>query len=442
MPAAERQTIAAERPNIVLIMTDDQYYSTIRYMPTLQGRLAAKGAKFVNYYAADPYCCPNRASLLRGQYPHNHGIRENKNGAEKFRSAGLDKSTVATWLRSRGYRTAYFGKYINHYSGTYVPPGWDRFAAYLDDGNLNRDRIRYNDNGRVKSFNKNQIHESDFLAKEATEWVGRRSGPHVAPFFAMIAPHTPHQPVEVAPRHEGMFRNKPLPRPPSFNERDVSDKPHRVRRRPLTNDERRRMADHYRQALASLQAVDDLVRKVLGKLKDRGELDNTYVIYTTDNGWMYGVHRLEGKKHHYEESSRLPLIVRGPGVPAGVMRPQLVGTVDLAPTIADFAGVAPAGFVDGRSFKPLLRPNPPRAGAGWRDALLIEHNSPTYRAIGLANNTKYIEWASGAREYYDLSDDPYELTSRPRRAPASLHDRLAVLKGCARAGCRAADGGR
>jgi N-acetylglucosamine-6-sulfatase len=281
----------------------------------------------------------------------------------------------------------------------------------------------------------------------------RRRAPQAQPFFlslAYLAPHSgqPREPGDPqmatpvpAPRHRDRFAAEPLPAPPSFNEADVSDKPSAIRGRPLLPPRRvTQVREMYQQRLESLLAIDEGVARIVAELERLGELDETLIVFTADNGFFHGEHRVpNGKVLHYEPSTRVPLILRGPGVPAGMRLEQLVANVDVAPTIAAVAGAAAGRRFDGRSLLPLLRD----AGISWGRDLLLQRGG-TGPAVFQAIRTprfKYVEYANGERELYDLAADPHELQSRHADpALASVRDdlarRLAVLRRCAGGTCR------
>ncbi|HKH12032.1 MAG TPA: sulfatase [Rubrobacter sp.] len=466
----------ADRPNVVLIVTDDLDVGLLeRYgerYPNI-GRLAAEGTTFENSFVTDPLCCPSRATTLRGQYAHNHHIIGNwppLGGAGKFRDLGREESTVATWLRGEGYRTTLVGKYMNDYHGGRVPAGWDEWYG-ISGGHLGHD---LNENGSVRHYDEDRFHLDDVLADKAAGSV-RRSPEHGAPFFMWVGTQAPHAPATPAPRHEGTFPDAGLPRSPSFDEGDVSDKPDWVRDNPpLGQGQVSSMQDLYRNRLRSMLAVDEMVGRLMDALEETGELDNTYVFFTSDNGWHAGEHRLTtGKWTAYEEDIRVPLMVRGPGVPAGRTLPHLVLNNDLAPTFADLANVDPPGFVDGRSLGPLLTDDPPPTD-DWRDAFLVEaatEMGPTAAVPPLSGDpppesrhvprehwgrpgleavrtgsSLYVEYGDGERELYDLRGDPNELDNRYETADPTLlrrlRGRLAALRGCSGSGCRAAEDGK
>jgi N-acetylglucosamine-6-sulfatase len=433
----------AQRPNIVFVMSDDLDERSMEDLPGIRGVMGTNGTTFENAYVTFPLCCPSRATILRGQYPHNHRILHNvlpDGGEQKFRDLGLDRSTVATWLKGAGYRTSYIGKYLNGYGGgeTYIPPGWDEWFV------LNRTprEPSVNDNGQSSTITGNS---TDVFAEEASDFI-RRSSANPEPFFAVVGTHAPHQPPAVAERHQGTFANTPLPKPLNFDEEDISDKPRWLQQYPrLSQTKIAELQQLYRERLRSMLAVEDLLRKVVTTLHETGELSNTYIFFTSDNGYDFGNHRLypAGKLRPYEEDIGIPLMVRGPGVPAGEVRKQLVINNDFAPTIAHLAGASIPAFVDGSSFAPLLSNSPP---SSWRTAFLEEETiSHTHRGVHtqtldatgetILNKYMFVEYDTGERELYDLKLDPYQLQSKPRAGNEQLYSelqtRLNSLKACA-----------
>ena len=443
-----RAQTQARRPNIVFVLTDDQDAASMSRMPILKSKLKAQGITFENAFVTNSLCCPARATILRGQYTHNHGIEGNRlpsGGFRRFLKLGRERSTVATWLAARGYKTALVGKYLNQYNVRYVPPGWDKWYGITNYGYQN---FEINENGRIVSYdNEKRGYQTDVLARKAKGFV-RRASDGRAPFFLYVAPYAPHAPATPADRHENQFSSTHLPKPPSFNEDDVSDKPRWVRDQPRITDRRQRsLRNLHRNRLRSLQAVDEMVGGLVKTLRSKGELDNTYIVFTSDHGYHMGQHRLPaGKWTAYEEDIRVPLVVRGPGVPRGQTRQHTVLNNDFAPTFARLAGATAPGFVDGRSLAPLLSGNPPPA-SGWRSAFLVEAKTstqhPKYRAVRTEDHL-YVEYGTGERELYDLRDDPYQLRSRHADPDLgalreSLKARLEALDGCAGEECRVAE---
>jgi N-acetylglucosamine-6-sulfatase len=357
---SERAVVqTATRPNFVFIMTDDLDELSIKRLSGIQTIMGDHGTTFENAFVTYALCCPSRATFFRGQYPHNHGVTSDKSteGEPKFRQLRRDESTVATWLNGAGYQTKYLGKYLNGYRGPYIPPGWDEWYAL--QGSVENNVV--NDDGQSVQLTGNS---TDAFADQASDFI-RRSSANPEPFFVMVGTRAPHRtrggsdPVgpEVPDRYLNSFADAPLPRPPNFDEADVSDKPRWVKSFPrLTQTQIDEEQTLYRQRLRSMLPVEDLLRQVIATLEQTGELDNTYVFFTSDNGFHQGQHRLAPgeKKTPYEEDIGVPLMVRGPGVPAGAERQELVINNDFAPTIADLAGVDAPAFVDGSSFALLL----------------------------------------------------------------------------------------
>jgi N-acetylglucosamine-6-sulfatase len=437
---ADAQT--AERPNFVVVMTDDLDERSMDQLGGIKALMGSNGVTFENSFVTYALCCPSRASFFRGQYPHNHGITSDDAtlGAPRFRQLGRDQSTIATWLKSAGYKTKYLGKYLNGYSGSYVPPGWDEWSAFV---NCACDNVVY-EGGRNVQLAGNS---TDAFADKTSDFI-RRSSANPDPFFVMVGTRAPHRPPEVADRHLGSFSSAQLPKPPNFDEADVSDKPAWVRSYPrLTQARIDAEQSLYRQRLRSMLPVEDLLRQVITTLEQTGELNNTYIIFTSDNGFHQGQHRLVAgdKKTPYEEDIGVPLMVRGPGVPAGAVRQQLVINNDLAPTIAELAGASTPAFVDGSSFAPLLGSSPP---SSWRTAFLQEGWKPQSPPVPTNKGVRtqshmYVEYDTGERELYDLSADPYQLQSKPRAGNeqlySTLESRLNALRACSGEGCRSAE---
>jgi N-acetylglucosamine-6-sulfatase len=349
------------QPNVIFILTDDLDFASAQKMPNLRSLLVEEGTSFEKAFASQSLCCPSRATILTGQYAHNHDIKGNKprdGGFQKFRNEGLEENTIAVRLQEGGgYRTAYFGKYLNGYPGaepaSYVPPGWDEWHGKLLES-LYYD-YAINHNGEVVAYgSETEDYFTDVLSRQATEYV-RNTASDPSPFFMHLASEAPHHLATPAERHKDEFADEEAPRSPSFEEEDVTDKPSWIRETAhLSEDEISEIDDYHRERLRSMLAVDDMVASLVEELKAVGELDNTYIFFTSDNGWFQGQHRIrDGKDSPYEESAHIPLFVRGPGIPAGAEVENLVLNNDLAPTFAELAGLRefPA---DGRSLVPLL----------------------------------------------------------------------------------------
>jgi N-acetylglucosamine-6-sulfatase len=436
-------------PNFVFVMTDDLDERSMGQLSGIRNIMGSGGTTFENAYVTYSLCCPSRATFLRGQYPHNHHIVGNslpQGGAGKFRELGLDKSTIATWLNGADYQTKYIGKYMNSYGGLRVPPGWDEWFVLMGDptdGRINQD-------GREIALSG---HSTDVFANNASAFI-RRSAANPQPFFITVGTVAPHSPPPVADRYKSFFTNTALPRPPNFDEADVSDKPKYIQSYPypLSTTKISAMQNQYRNRLRSMLSVEDLLRQIVTTLQDTDELTNTYIFFTSDNGFHMGNHRVYpgGKWLPYEEDIGVPLMVRGPGVPANTIRKQLVINNDFAPTMADLADVPVPAFVDGRSFAPLLTTSPP---ASWRVAFLEEGwlqsttnpgvpKVPTHKGVHTRDHM-FVEYDTGEKELYDLIVDPYQLKSKSRAENPALYSaletRLNNLRDCSAAACRTAE---
>jgi N-acetylglucosamine-6-sulfatase len=446
-PREEGTEASARRPNIIFVLTDDLDYASAQKMPQIGSLLAEEGISFENAFTSQSLCCPSRATILTGLYAHNSGIKGNKppdGGFEKFVSEGLEEGTIAARLQEEGYRTGFFGKYLNGYGNddpAHVPPGWDEWYGKLKEQKLYDYEI--NENGEEVSYgSEEEDFFTDVLSGQATDFV-RRAAPEEQPFFAYVAPTAPHGPATPAERHEGAFEGEEAPKPPSFDEEDVSDKPSwRQETGRMSEEEVSGIDDYHQQRLESMLTVDEMVRSLVEELEVAGELENTYIVFTSDNGWLAGEHRLkEGKDRAYEESTRVPLFVRGPGVPAGSTVEDLVLNTDFAPTFAELAGVE-FGGTDGRSLVPLMRGEDPP----WRSAVLLEgfvgKKDRVYGAVRTETH-KYVEYGNGEKELYNLTNDPYELENIHETAAPSLAEdlktRLEALRNCSGDGCREAE---
>jgi arylsulfatase A-like enzyme len=402
------QAEPADRPSILLIVTDDQRWDTLWSMPEVQRSLVDRGVNFSESFTTSSLCCPSRASILTGEYPHTTGVYRQGLPYGGFKSF-KDGTTIATELHDAGYATGFFGKYLDSYQhdalSGYVPPGWDRWVAFVHsqfydygltvDGEVHRRGVRPED------------YSTDVLAAHTEGFIRRTEGP----LFALFAPAAPHAPAIPAPADEGGFSDLPVWRPPSFDEPDRSDKPRHVQAlHPIGRLRTENLEVLRRNQYRSLQAVDRAVGRLLSALEDTGRLDNALVIFTSDNGLLWGEHRWLKKEVPYEEAIRVPLVVRADAIVGRGTRTDdhLVANIDLAPTIADVAGVKLPG-AEGRSLVPLLT----GAAETWRRALLIEHLRganpiPTYCAVR-TERYLFATYDTGERELYDLQADPFEL---------------------------------
>ena len=464
---------AVTRPNVVVFLLDDLDARSLQrmlnkgLMPALKAQIVNQGTKFANAFVTTSWCCPSRATLLTGQYSHNHNVFTNSRplgGVHRFN----DASTLATWLHDAGYRTGLVGKYFNNYGNDndpstpvddvgYVPPGWDDWQGLMDQ---NTDGLRafrmydyaINDNGRIVRYGSAvSDYQTDVIARRSRQFInGAERINDAQPFFLLVAPTAPHveepglelagceatawsQSIRPAPRHLNDFpATIQVPRPPSFNEAQLGDKPPWLRQVPaLTGKDIGCLKRQYRDRLNSLRAVDDLVATVVSALVNNGELADTVLIFTSDNGYFHGEHRLTDKVLGYEESIRVPLYIRAPGFAKQTTWRAAVNN-DLAPTVADFAGVQPGLSVDGRSLLPLMRRPYEK---NWRKRFLVEYLGTVQtdrvpprvpfgavRTTNLAGSTPtnqyYVEWDDGlgSKEFYDLASDRYQQRSQHRNS--------------------------
>ena len=411
-------------------------------MPTVQRQLVAKGMRFDNAMVSNSLCCPSRSSILTGDYSHLTKVYTNVysstspwGGYQAFRNTGDQRDTIAVWLQNAGYRTGLVGKYLNEYPGGpgSTPPGWDYWTAF-DNSTKNSDGAYY-DYNIFKNIDGQEAEEphasdptdysTDVLSSHAHDFL--TTAPPEQPLFLYLAPFAPHGPATPAPRDLNAFSHYKPTLPPSFNESAIWDKPKYVSSAPLlTKFKAAQQVRRYRTELASLQAVDRMVAGVLNDLQQTGRLQNTLIVFMSDNGIAFGEHRWTYKLTPYEESIRVPMVVRydaDPSLVSGSTSDALAANVDIAPTFADFAGVTPGPTIgslplEGASLRPVLE-SPGGAPAGWRTSLLLEHlayrgiklDPPTFCGIRTRNRL-YVAYGSGEQEYYNLTRDPYELQNK------------------------------
>jgi arylsulfatase A-like enzyme len=427
-------------------MTDDQTLEQMRALPNTRRLIGRQGVKFKRSYVTDPLCCPSRATFLTGQYAHNTGVTSDSgpNGLAAFD----DEETLGPWLQQAGYRTAYVGKYLNGYGlddPERVPPGWSDWHALLEPTTHEAFDYELNENGEVTERGSALDDYKTTVLGDLAVGTIRSAARANRPLFLVLAFNAPHAPSTPAPGDEGSQEDSAAPRSPAFDEQDLSDKPSFLQDRPaLTETAIARIDDRHRRALESLAEVDRQVERLVEVLRDRGELGNTYILFTSDNGLIDGEHRIEfGKLLAYEPASRVPLLVRGPGVPAGETSQALAGNVDLAPTIAQLAGADPTAEVDGESLVPHARF--PESSADR--ALLIEslvrdrsaYYAYPYEAVR-EGHFIYIRYRTGDEELYNLNRDPFELDSLAEdpayaERKAALADALEQLRDCAGEDC-------
>jgi len=426
-------------------------------MPKTRSLLRERGMGFRNAFVSNALCCPTRATIMRGQYSHNNGVWSNSStdsssttsgGWQAYKQNGNEKDNAATRLDALGYRTGLFGKYLNGYTDTtFKPPGWDRWFAAFTEGPYHYFDYDVNDNGTIRHYGTSASdYSTDVLSARTDQFIGY-SASLGKPFFAYVAPLAPHEPSTPAPRDAHDYDGEKAPRLPSFDEAGISDKPPWIQKLPrLSSSQIAAIDGRHEKRVESLQAVDDLVAGVVNALNDANALGNTYIFFTSDNGWHHGEHRIANEKWRpYEEDVHMPLLVRGPAVAAGCevgdlrcrTTSKLVLDTDYLSTFTDLAGAQGPPYVDGRTLEPVLH----GSATSWRDAILLEaaaHYSPAYGGIrtittGGFPKRKYVEYSSGAKELYDLGTDANELTNayNSTAPPSDLVSRLEALRTCA-----------
>jgi arylsulfatase A-like enzyme len=419
------------RPNIVLVLTDDQTMDSVAKMSYVRSR--TDWVNFDSAFIENALCCPSRASILTGQYDTHTGVGNNSQGRNLN-----ETETLGVWLQRAGYRTGFFGKYLNSYNGSYVPPGWNDWQGAFRNI-YPQYNYSINANGVAEHYGGAQNYFGNVITTKAKTFITASAR---SPFFVYFAPTATHWPWTASPPRVGMFTAVPVPHAASFNEADVTDKPYWIRTRGrlgatgvATQDSNRR------KEWAAAVSIDDEIRRLDGALAAAGVANKTVVIFMTDNGYSFGEHRWVSKRCGYEECNATPLLVRYPGQ-SGRVDSHLVTNIDVASTIAEIAGASPTVRQDGQSILPLvLRDSVP----AWRDELLLhwpggDSNGNTGNGAvipqfwGVRTATaKYLELDTGERELYDLTVDPNELDNRagdPAYATlqADLAARLAALK--------------
>jgi N-acetylglucosamine-6-sulfatase len=490
---------ASSQKNVVFILTDDMTTSELSAMPNVQSLLAAQGTSFNEAYVSFPLCCPSRATMMSGQYMHNHGVHGNfpPNGSW-FKFRPHESNDLPVWLQGDGYYNVHIGKYMNGYgiadNGLPVPQGWDEWY-----GKVSEDALYFNYQLIEKTGPASVPHltfygdqppdyQTDVFADRAVNFVND-SGPARQPFWLNLWFNSPHGPFDPAPRDLYRLSGTPLPRLAGFNERDITDKPKWFRkqaRRRLTRRQAALIDNERRRQEEQLISVDQAVGKLVQSLKDRGILDDTYIVFASDNGFFRGEHRIvTGKYLPYDPASRVPLIIRGPGIPAGGVSNELVWNGDIPQTILQIASGSQDNSLDGRSRlpfaqQPALRSTRPvllegdtgpggtgaesaqsssaRARearvhvAGRRGVRNLEqepdaiksatntNSAPAYRSIR-TDRYEYTVYANGQTELYDMKRDPGQLSSlamnrRYRYVRKWLYDQLIPLSSCAGPSCR------
>jgi len=455
----------ADIRNVIIVLADDLDWTTFDSVPRLAA-LKDQGTTLVNYVATDPVCCPSRASLLRGQYVHNHKVISNTKATEggwpTYYANGDEADSLPIWLQATGASTSLIGKYLNEYpdgapSKAYVPPGWTRWASPIS-GEPSYAGYNYvlNRNGVLKRYGSApKDFLNDVLTVDAVDFVKTST----EPFFLLFSTFNPHHPFPVAKRHAKLYGNAVLPKGPSFN-RFGYDEPTWLRSFPVMRQPRIAALERmWKKRLRSTESIADSVDALIAALDASGRRDDTLIMVTSDNGYHLGMRRMpRGKRTPYREDALLPMVLIGPGIPQGLTIDAMTSTVDIAPTLLELMkGTAPP-WLDGRSWIPLLtgESGKPESPQPWRTGVLTEslsisdpndpdferYQPPRFKALR-TNRWFYVTYENGEVELYDRSFDPYEMVNLASRAdPAllqALQEQTQALASCAGPTCREAD---
>ena len=441
-------TAQAGKPNILLVMTDDQPYYTIGTMESFQSRVVAMGMSFNNGYVATPVCGPARGSVLTGKWSHNTGLEGTAGAWRDLVDSGELARNIAKRLEAVGYACHLTGKFTNDLnSGVWVCPGFDSWWAQLDDLN-DPDHLYFSKggNGRreIPRTGTEEGNETLVAAKYTENFI--RSHPD-APWFACFWPHAPHGPYYPLNRYADAYKGERPPTPFGEPGQDLSDKAPFVRQLARFSDSaEKEMMGEYRGKLREVEEVDDGINQLITALEETNQIDRTWIFFITDNGFQHGEHYLDKKLWPYEESARTPFVVRGPDVLTNTTNMHLVSQIDLLPTICEIAG-ADASGVDGRSILPVLRD----PAARLREFLLVEAEERGWHSVRMRrwnearadyDNYLFVKWRDGFEELYDYDNDPYLYngrvnTSREQEYVDMLREKLLAMRTSAGAQYRA-----
>jgi N-acetylglucosamine-6-sulfatase len=440
-------TRPGHRPNIVFVLTDDLSLNLVAYMPEVQA-LENEGVTFDNQFVTDSVCCASRSSIFTGEYPHNTHVYTNvppNGGFSAFVGHGDQRRSFNVYLQRAGYTTAMMGKYLNGYlegarrdpfRARYIPPGWNQWdvagKAYSEF------HYHMNQNGRIRYYGSEpRDYLTDVLGRLGVKFIDHASRSH-KPFFLELATFAPHEPYVPAPRYRNDFRGLQAPRPPDFDVLPTNAPTWLRGHKPFDRTQIKEINDAFRLRVQDVQSIDDMIATIETALAARHELHNTDIVFSSDNGLHTGEHRLmPGKLTAFTTDIRVPLVIDGPGIPAGARIEGITENIDLASTFEALAGTSSRN--DGDSLLPLLHGRTP---PGWQNAVLVEHRGPvqnfkfdpdaqnydsgnptSYEALR-TRQLLYVAYANGQHEYYDLRSDPYELFNVYGSLSSTVRDRL------------------
>ena len=434
-----RDDSPTSRPNVVFITTDDMRLSDMAYMPNVKRLLASNGVTFTHALSPHPLCCPARAEWMTGQYGQNNGVHHNVGAHGGFRALIDPGNNLGTWLQRAGYATAMSGKFMNGYTAADgKQAGWTHWNPSVRGVYAYRDTTFFDD-GAMQTRSGNT---DDAIVRYTTSYIRQfaRSGKPFMVWASHLSPHdaaTRHRwgPPIPAPRHRRLFADavNPSTKSPSY----------------LTHGRTRTglgtagLTHWHRQRIRSLQSVDEGVRSIVDTLRATGELANTYIIFTSDNGYLLGEHNRRGKNNLYDEALRVPLVVRLPGTHRATRSNEPVTLVDVAPTISDLAGATPTRLVDGSSFEQtLLSGHQP-----WRTVQLVQTGRPSHslldpgwaeRGIRTGTWTYFRKVRTGRETLFNRRRDPFEMRNVARSQPRLVRRfraELLALETCVGTAC-------
>ncbi|KAF9937767.1 hypothetical protein BGZ67_000923 [Mortierella alpina] len=465
-----------QKPNFLVFLTDDQdlHMNSLDYQPLVQKYLRDQGTEFTNYYTTTAMCCPSRVSLWSGQFAHNHNVTDESpphGSYTKFVSQQLDKNWLPTWLQDAGYSNNYIGKFINGVSPTlkHAPKGFDHHHwEPLVAPNIYTfySPVFATNNGPLEAHT--GVYQTDIISDKSIAILDGLAQNKSQPFLFVISPTAPHDevwptangtlftPPVPAKRHEHLFKGAKAPRHPNFNPAK-NDKVSWIKSLPRLNEEQVKTIDAtYRARLQSLQATDELVERVIKRLEKNGQLDNTYIVYTTDNGYHLGTHRMfAGKQTAYQEDTNIPFIIRGPGIAKNRKSNAVATHTHFPATVLKLAGLPVPDELDAHSI-PVLENKAVYGKDQSSEAFAVEfwstafmenttarYSTNTYksvRLIGQGYNLLYTVWCTGEHEYYDLVKDPFQIRNIYHQTKATVLNRLDallnVLRTCKGPTCR------
>ena len=457
--ASTANAFQSGKPNIVLINLDDadtEILSTENmeaHYPTLAA-LARRSTVFTNAHSTTPFCAPSRAALFTGQYAFNNGCKAGgesfsisngfEGGYQRFITNGHDENELGTWMKAAGYRTIHVGKFHHDGFKNTVPPGWD-------DVSISRGLKFYNTakftNIGVASPRGYLTGEDTYVAHVDRDDAITALSSHFSsrpsqPFMLSLAPFAPHTPDDpdinrmVEPKYLNYAEDVEQPiDDPDYDEVDFSDKPSHLQRRPLNRSEMGFYSRVYKARLRSMKSVDDQLKAIFDRIEAAGEMDNTWILLSSDNGYQLGHHRMYAKKDPFHRSTNVPLIVAGPGTNRRQFANHLIAQLDICPTILQLAGVTIPASVDGKSFSSLISNPSSSRETSWQESIMIENWADKYligERFSLAYTAErfydeiYVSWSNGEREYYDLADDPFQLENRYDDLTSAQQEQMAA----------------